>query len=348
TVTFNSNGGSDVASITGLTSGATITKPADPILGGHTFEGWYRNQNLTGKWDFANDTVTESITLYAKWKLNPGTCIVTFDSKGGSAVAKQFITIGGKVQKPADPTLDGYTFEGWYYKEHGLEFVWKFDSYRVWQSFTLYAKWKPIPVSTYTVTFNSNGGSDVASITGLTSGATITKPADPALEGHTFEGWYRNQNLTGKWDFANDTVTESITLYAKWETVSTFTVTFDSKGGSSVPSISVNKGGLVTKPTNPWKSGYSFGGWYKDTSFTDDWDFNNDTISGNTTLYARWYYSYTPPYYYGGYYDSWNNYVYPYQLGIPKTGGMASLLPYVLLSASALCAAIAIKRKRDS
>ncbi len=69
--------------------------------------------------------------------------------------------------------------------------------------------------STYTVTFNTDGGSTVASQT-VTSGAKATKPADPAKEGFTFDGWYKDAAFTTAFDF-NTAITSNVTVYAKWK-----------------------------------------------------------------------------------------------------------------------------------
>lgn len=74
----------------------------------------------------------------------------------------------------------------------------------------------PTPVTTHTVTFDSDGGSEVASQT-VEDGAKVTEPADPTKSDYTFGGWYKENTLTTEWDFENDTVTDDITLYAKWE-----------------------------------------------------------------------------------------------------------------------------------
>ena len=68
----------------------------------------------------------------------------------------------------------------------------------------------------------------------------------------------------------------------------TYTVTFNSNGGSAVASQTVESGDTVTEPADPTKQDYTFGGWYKEDTFTTEWDFEHDTVSGNTTLYAKW------------------------------------------------------------
>lgn len=68
----------------------------------------------------------------------------------------------------------------------------------------------------------------------------------------------------------------------------TYTVTFDTDGGSSIPSQTVAAGGKVTKPSNPTKSGSTFDNWYKNAAKTQLWNFATDTVTADTTLYAKW------------------------------------------------------------
>jgi len=153
----------------------------------------------------------------------------------------------------------------------------------------------------YTVTFNSNGGSAVGSQT-ILAGHKVTRPTDPTKASHNFLGWYKESTLTNLWDFNTDVVTSNTTLYAKWQLI-TYTVTFDSDGGSSVSSQTVNSGATLTKPTDPTKSGgYVFDGWYKESTLDNLWDFTTDTVNENKTLYAKWsdaIYFQMPPDWYG-------------------------------------------------
>ena len=153
----------------------------------------------------------------------------------------------------------------------------------------------------YTVTFNSNGGSAVGSQT-IVAGHKVTRPTDPTKAAHNFLGWYKESSFTNLWDFNTDVVTSNITLFAKWEAI-TYTVTFNSNGGTAVSSQTVNPGTTVTKPTEPTKSGgYAFDGWYKESTFVNLWNFSTDTVTENTTLYAKWVdaiYFQMPPDWYG-------------------------------------------------
>ena len=140
----------------------------------------------------------------------------------------------------------------------------------------------------FTVTFQTNGGSEVAPASNIISGSKLTKPTDPTKNGYTFTGWYKDDDCTDEWDFDTDTVTGTRTLYAGWDEI-LYTVTYQSNGGSAVASVSnLSSGSKLTKPADPTRSGYTFAGWYQDAACTDEWNFDTDTVSGNMTLYAGW------------------------------------------------------------
>lgn len=141
-----------------------------------------------------------------------------------------------------------------------------------------------IPNLKFIVTFDNEGTRTTAIID---NGVKLTAPAAPTKEGYRFGGWYYDNNGgKAKWDFDTDTVTRAMTLTAKW--VQTYTVTFETSGGSAVAPVTVDAGSTVTKPADPTKSGYTFGGWYKDSTLQTPWDFANGTVTADTTLYAKW------------------------------------------------------------
>ena len=141
-----------------------------------------------------------------------------------------------------------------------------------------------IPNLKFIVTFD-NEGTKTQEI--IDAGSKITEPTAPTKEGYRFGGWYYDNNGgKAKWNFDTDTVTRAMTLTAKW--VQTYTVTFETSGGSAVGPVTVDAGSTVTKPADPTKSGYTFGGWYKDSTLQTPWDFANGTVTADTTLYAKW------------------------------------------------------------
>jgi len=146
--------------------------------------------------------------------------------------------------------------------------------------------------TTYTVTFQSNEGSHVVPILNIISGSTIDEPNAPVKSGFIFLGWFSDELLLNPWNFESDLITLDMTLYAKWieETpVLLFTVTFDSTGGTIVPSYqNVVENSYINEPESPTKEGYTFEGWYTSLLFDTEFDFENTTIQSHITLYAKW------------------------------------------------------------
>ena len=125
----------------------------------------------------------------------------------------------------------------------------------------------------YTVTFQSEGGSEVASQ--IRANTPADRPADPTKEGYTFIGWYNGES---EWDFETP-VTADLPLTAKWQ-INRYTITFDTAGGSEVPSITQDYGTAITPPAAPTRTGYTFAGWDKTIPAT--------MPAENITLTARW------------------------------------------------------------
>lgn len=128
-------------------------------------------------------------------------------------------------------------------------------------------------IGAYTVTFQSEGGSEVASQ--IRANTPATRPADPTKEGHTFIGWYNGES---EWNFETP-VTEKLTLTAKWQ-INRYTITFDTAGGSEVAPITQDYGTTITAPANPTKTGYTFAGWDKTIPTT--------MPAGDMAITARW------------------------------------------------------------
>jgi uncharacterized repeat protein (TIGR02543 family) len=152
-----------------------------------------------------------------------------------------------------------------------------------------------IPTPTYTVTYDGNGstGGNVPNdSTEYKENDTVTvlDKGDLVNTGYAFAGWNTQADGSGAVQTEGSTFTmgaADVTLYAQW-TINTYTVTFDSQGGSAVASQTVEHGGKVTEPTAPTKEGYTFGGWYKESGCTNAWNFATDTVTANVTLFAKW------------------------------------------------------------
>ena len=176
-----------------LPSGTLATRPDTPATTpGYTFGGWNKADGTA--WDYASDKVTDNITLYAKWAAN--TYTITFDTAGGSEIAPITQDYGTNIAAPEAPTREGYTFIGW-----DKEIPTTMPA----ENMTVTAQWE---INQYTITFDTNGGSEIAPIT-QDYGTAITAPEAPEREGYTFIGWDKAIPETMP--------AENITLKARWK-----------------------------------------------------------------------------------------------------------------------------------
>ena len=270
-VTLNTNGGTiNNGNVTEYTYGVGATLPTadDMTYTGHTFKGWYDNENLTGSPVTAiGVTETGNKEYWAKWEINQYT--ITFDTNGGSEIAPITQDYGTKITAPADPTRKGYTFKGW-----DKEIPETMPA----ENMTVKAQWE---INQYAITFDTNGGSEIAPIT-QDYGTAITAPADPTRKGYTFKGWDK--------EIPKTMPAENITVKAQWE-INQYTITFDTAGGSEIAPITQNYGTKITTPADPTRKGYTFKGWDKEIPETmpaenmtvkAQWEINQYTITFDT------------------------------------------------------------------
>ena len=151
-------------------------------------------------------------------------------------------------------------------------------------------------VDAYTVTYNGNqstGGSVPTDSNTYKTGDEVTVLEQGSLvrTGYNFAGWNENPDGNGDNYTAGDKFAmgnANVTLYAKWTSLPTFTVSFNSNEGSSVPDQIVIQNEKVTEPAPPTRTGYSFDGWYKESGLVNLWDFAVDVVTVNITVYAKW------------------------------------------------------------
>ena len=231
TITFDTNGGSEIAPIT-QDYGTEITAPANPTRKGYTFKGWDKAIPET--------MPAENITVKAQWEINQYT--ITFDTNGGSEIAPITQDYGTKITAPDKPTRKGYTFKGW-----DKEIPETMPA----ENMTVKAQWE---INQYTIAFDINGGSEIAPIT-QDYGTEITAPDNPTRKGYTFKGWDK--------EIPKTMPAENITVKAQWK-INQYTITFDTNGGSDIAPITQDYGTEITAPDNPTRKGYTFKGWDKE------------------------------------------------------------------------------------
>ena len=181
---------------------------------------------------------------------------VQFLDHDGSVIDVQWVNSGNNAIAPSSPTRTGYTFSGW-----------NADFSSITWDMTITAEYT---INSYTLTFDSNGWTAIAAITG-DYGTWITAPTNPIKTGYTFSGWSPALPSTIP---AGDQ-----TYVAQW-TVNQYTVTFEDYDSSVLGSGLVDYGSGATAPTNPSRTGYTFSGWNADFS-SITWDM---TITAEYTI----------------------------------------------------------------
>jgi uncharacterized repeat protein (TIGR02543 family) len=288
TVTFDGNGGTPakVQMVTG--TDGKLSRLADaPARSGYDFVGWFDSVS-GGSMISASKVFSQDTTVYAHWTSSAVTYTVTFDGNGGAPATVQMVTgTDGKLFRLADaPARSGYDFTGWFDSVSGGSRITVSTVFT--QDTTVYAHWTSSTV-TYTVTFDSNGGSPatVQLVTG-TDGKLPRLAGAPSRSGYDFAGWFSEPNggsrITLSTIFSEDT-----TVYAHWNTVRSYYITLDGNGGSPTSTIILTDtdGTIPDFPYTPTKVGYGFSGWY--TSPDGGSQVTRSTVfHEDTTVYAHW------------------------------------------------------------
>lgn len=259
TVTFDSNGGSDVSALT-VENGSTYTaaqKPADPVKNGYAFTGWYTDEDCTVAYDW-DTLVTEPITLYAGW--TEATVVYYVDGQEASVFGPK------TVADVTIPTKDGYTFNGWYSDSECKIPV--ENTAAITNGMTLYSDWTK---NTVTVTVD---GKDIV----FDEGTKVSQITKPTKEGYTFSGWYSDAKHTVS---VEDTtiLNDGMALYSGWTEIPTVYYVDGQKA-----SFTGSK--TVADVTVPVREGFEFAGWYSDAGCTVPVE-NTAVIVAGMTLYSK-------------------------------------------------------------
>jgi uncharacterized repeat protein (TIGR02543 family) len=298
-VTLNTNGGTiNSGNVTSYTYGvgATLPTAGDMTYTGHTFVGWYDNENLTGSPVTAiGGTETGNKEYWAKWEANAYT--VTLNTNGGTInsgnVTSYTYGVGATLPTAGDMTYTGHTFVGWYDNENLTGSPVTAIGGTETGNKEYWAKWE---ANAYTVTLNTNGGTiNSGNVTEYTYGvgATLPTAGDMTYTGHTFVGWYDNENLTGSPVTAiSNTETGNKEYWAKWE-ANTYTVTLNTNGGTinsgNVTGYTYGVGATLPTADDMTYTGHTFVGWYDNENLTGDpVTAIGGTEMGNKEYWAKW------------------------------------------------------------
>ncbi|MCF7932985.1 MAG: InlB B-repeat-containing protein [Acholeplasmataceae bacterium] len=256
--------------------------PDDPIWTGYVFEGWFLDdQTFKAPFDITTYVVDENaqdFTVYAYW--TPVIYQIFYQDTGGSTIENASYHYGEETEPPMDPIYDGHAFTGWY-EDAAREILHEFGDMPA-HDLTLYAGWETL---SYTVLYDTMGGSELVSSDVLYD-TVVVPPAEPTYEGYAFDGWYLSPTYETVYVFG-DMPAHDLTLYAKW-TPLTYTVTYDTVGGSLIDPADVVFDTLVPEPDDPVKDSQTFAGWYLDIETTEPYDFGR-MPAHDLTLYALWH-----------------------------------------------------------
>jgi len=294
-INFDSDGGSAVGPISGLFED-NLTIPTDPTRDGHTFLGWAITAGGAVAYEEGDQVAVHAAnrTLFARWQINSYT--ITFNVRGGSAVssATQNFETTLTLTAPAHvSTLAHYDFLGWATSE--ARAINGDVDYAIGANVTFTGDrtlWAVRELTTYTVTFNTGAGSAVTAETG-TVNETFNAPSSN-LAHNDFLGWAITEDGAVVYEVGDTVIiTGNRTLWARWQ-LTTYTVTFNTRGGSTVDSESLTVGVLLLTTIHESDLAHNdFMGWATSEAraIAGDVDYiagANVTVDGNRTLWAVW------------------------------------------------------------
>ena len=267
--------------------------------------------------------VKEDTVLFARWAIR--SYRVAYNANGGSGNLPsggtfeydETVSILSPGSSVGDLSLEGYRFLNWNTLDSSINPTssslfpgqnvvnlngWDDDTTAAGSPLlplvTLYAQWAR---KTYTVSFNANLGSFVNAIPNVSHDSSIDAPAPPTRTGFTFAGWYTKDGTGDDWGDAwvfnaeplptppPMTVTDNITLHAKWTPLAPVTITFNSNWGTPVTrTITTTYGSTITAPSSFTREGWVLTAWYTDATAGEQFIFANTPVLADTTLYARW------------------------------------------------------------
>jgi uncharacterized repeat protein (TIGR02543 family) len=215
TITFQSNGGSIILSVTtNDTKTYNFNTTHIPTKEHYTFDGWYKNEALTTPY-VENEVLMQSITLYAKWI--PASYELKLVYGENANEYESYYVAYGDVIPQFIPERLGHEFLYWYESDEEIAF----EEHMPGHALTLYAKWLLVAIY-HQVSFELNGSDTVIGDLFVDDGTLLIPPLSPSKEGFVFAGWMTDSSLTTPFDFETP-VTHDLTLYAKWSEAHTVT-----------------------------------------------------------------------------------------------------------------------------
>lgn len=302
-VTFDVQGhGMTPAAYEDVKLGSTIKKPVDPSEAGYRFGGWYQDAACTRAWDFKRDTVQADLTLYAKWVRETNAI-----QEEDVTLEEEVFTYDGTYHRPKVTVIvSGVTLvEGQDYRltykdsrDAGIAAVNIFGIGGYSGEVTKYFRIEGLPLVIRAKDKTILRGTPIPSQDGYEYEAIGLLEGDVLTKEPVFTCAVQNTDVAGQYDIVpsqaeagkNYSITYESGLLTVADEYVSCTVIFDRRGhgGASSSYVGVKVGSTIVRPEDPEEEGYRFAGWYRDTACTREWDFDNDIVQTDLTLYAKW------------------------------------------------------------
>lgn len=245
----------------------------------------YAELTLAHKGDLTLHATLHSPTLTSS------VCLVEFaeSSAADAEITDAYLVETGEslgTSMPTDPKMDGYGFDGWFYKDSSDAEVPFSGDTAVTTSITVYPKFAR---DTFAVSFDPKNDGVITTVNAPTNEALgDNMPADPTKAGYRFVGWFYKDSDGTEREFTDETIiTGKMDVYAKWSViVNYYTLTYVSNGGTEYAPERYVYGTVVELDKVPVREGYAFTGWFADETLTE----KIDSIRMNyfKTVYAGW------------------------------------------------------------
>ncbi|MDE5856097.1 MAG: InlB B-repeat-containing protein, partial [Anaeroplasmataceae bacterium] len=271
TITVTFKNGDAVLETKEIEKDSTISEITAPTQTGYTFKGWSTNENEYAEFDFASK-VESDLVLYAFFEINSYTVTYKYND---TTYTTQTVDYNSATDAPKAPVITGYIFIEWC-TDNSCETAYDFTT-KITSDITLYAKLDP--VTTHTLTLVIDGKQSQVQIN---DNFTIDSVDVPLNAGYEVKTWYTDANYSTPFD-STTKITKDTTLYGK-ATIKSYTVTFINES-TTLSTKTVEYNAVITLPSNPSKTGYTFKGW--STKEKEYVEFNkNLPITEDVTLYA--------------------------------------------------------------
>ena len=283
-ISFDLKGGTSSSSISAKTVESLSSSDFffDCAKKGYSFRGWSYNGSKVfdeAGQQVSTPTMDSYMVFTADWEAISYT--ITYEVNGGtnSSANPTSYTIEEPISLSA-PSRPGYTFAGWYSDPSFTSLSLSFDGNK-----TFYAKWSAID---YSISYELNGGTNSPSNPASFTAEEEVTLGEPTKAGYAFDGWYSDEALQTQVTSIPKGSTSSVKVYAKWNLL-TYTISYELDGGTNNSSNanSYNTEQMIALG-NPTRKGYTFAGWYFDSSFKNGTYNIPLGSSGNKTLYAKW------------------------------------------------------------